>query len=269
MAIDRDSLAAFPAQEFIQRHPRELGLDVPQRHVHARQGVVQHRPVAPVRVDPRRPPEVLDPLRLLAAQERPKEVLDGGLDRRVPLRERRAAETVKARLGGLDFDHDQSSGFRLSQNDADVADRDWGHRSPFPTAPDRPRRAEAASTTAQHSSQPGRVRRRESVGRRAQAQGGRVWLPENKLHKDWSLFHNRCRLLSDIRVRNRNPNRNRNRRLLLRPNEGRSGVRLRLRLRGCETRSGHSERSPSAVSSGPNGGNPAMRAGRGFPPSRE
>jgi len=45
--IDSRRLAAFAAQQVIDRHVGQLALDVPQRHVDARDRVVQDGPVAP------------------------------------------------------------------------------------------------------------------------------------------------------------------------------------------------------------------------------
>ena len=62
--------AALPAPQLVARHVRQLALDVPQRHVHAADGVVQHGPVAPVAADHHGLPQVLDVARVLADDER-------------------------------------------------------------------------------------------------------------------------------------------------------------------------------------------------------
>ena len=62
-------LPALSAEELVHGHARPFPLDVPQRHVHAGDRVVQHRAVAPVPVHHGRLPQVLDIVRVLADEE--------------------------------------------------------------------------------------------------------------------------------------------------------------------------------------------------------
>jgi hypothetical protein len=65
-------LAALAAEQLIHGHPRHPSLDVPQRLVHPADGVVQNRPVAPVRGVVHRLPQVVDAVSGLARQKRPQ-----------------------------------------------------------------------------------------------------------------------------------------------------------------------------------------------------
>src|SRR5581483_1953268 len=103
-----DRLAALPAEQLVHRHPGALAEDVPQGHVHAADGVAEDRPVAPVRADEARLPHVLDAERVLAEEERPEVLVDGGLDGADALGEGGAAEAVEPRLAGLDLDDDEA-----------------------------------------------------------------------------------------------------------------------------------------------------------------
>ena len=58
-----------PAQELVDRHPGELALDVPQRHVHGGDRGHRDRAAAPVRGPVQELPGVLDPVRVLADQQ--------------------------------------------------------------------------------------------------------------------------------------------------------------------------------------------------------
>ena len=75
-------------------HPCELALDVIKSHVHTAQGVVQHRPRAPVGGDVSGLPDVLNLADKTAFEERVEEVIDRGDDGGGAPREGGAAEAV-------------------------------------------------------------------------------------------------------------------------------------------------------------------------------
>ena len=58
-----------PAEQLVDRHPGQLALDVPQRHVHRGDRGHRHRAAAPVRGPVQELPGVLDPVRVLADQQ--------------------------------------------------------------------------------------------------------------------------------------------------------------------------------------------------------
>ena len=76
-------------------------------HVHAAQGVAQHRAVAPVGADEGRLPKVFDAQRVLAQQEGLQVAVHGRGDYAGPLGEGGAAQAVQARLAGQHLDHHQ------------------------------------------------------------------------------------------------------------------------------------------------------------------
>ena len=45
MGVDRCCLTAFAAQQLVNRHVRQLALNIPQGHVHPGDGIVQHRAI--------------------------------------------------------------------------------------------------------------------------------------------------------------------------------------------------------------------------------
>src|SRR5262249_47559526 len=60
---------ALTPEQLVDGHNGALALDVPKRLVHAAEGVVQDRPVAPVRADVTALPDVLDVVGIPADQE--------------------------------------------------------------------------------------------------------------------------------------------------------------------------------------------------------
>ena len=115
-------LPALSAEELVHGHARPFPLDVPQRHVHAGDRVVQDRAVAPVAVHHGRLPQVLDIVRVLADEEGFQVVFDGGVDGPEPLGECGAAQAVEAGFGGQELDDDQARTGRLGQDGPDVGD---------------------------------------------------------------------------------------------------------------------------------------------------
>src|SRR5262249_49859630 len=108
VAVGVDGLAAFAAEELIHGHAGPLAEDVPQGHVHAADGVVEHRAVAPVGADERGLPDVLDLGGVLADEERLEEAVDGGLNHASALGEGGTAQAVEPRLAGGHLDDDKA-----------------------------------------------------------------------------------------------------------------------------------------------------------------
>ena len=120
--VDGRSLPALAAQELIDGHPRLLALEVPQRHVDPREGVVEHRSVPPVAVDHGHLPEFLDARYVAPEDERLQMVLDRRVDGTEPLREGGAPQPVQPGLGGDDLHHHQSAAGGLGEDGLDVLD---------------------------------------------------------------------------------------------------------------------------------------------------
>src|SRR5690606_28748227 len=120
--IDGNRRPAPSAEQLPDRHPGLLALEVPQRHVDARDGVVQHGAVPPVSADLQAVPQVGHVGGITADQLRSEVVAHGGRHRLRSLREGRAPQTVEAGLGGEHLDHDEGEAFRRRQENLDVGD---------------------------------------------------------------------------------------------------------------------------------------------------
>src|SRR3546814_14251139 len=62
------ALARAPAEQLIERHPRRLGLDVPQRGIDRGDRGHRHRPAPPIGPAIEELPHILDPVRVAADQ---------------------------------------------------------------------------------------------------------------------------------------------------------------------------------------------------------
>ena len=105
-------LAAFPADQIVDRHVGHAAFDVPERLVHAADGVVQNGAVFPVRAVVAHLPGVFDLVDRMVQQERLEVAFDGGLDQVRALGEGGAAIAVEAVLIGQNFDHGQADAGR-------------------------------------------------------------------------------------------------------------------------------------------------------------
>src|SRR5205823_3882224 len=115
-AINRHADAALAAKQLIKRHPGALGLDVPEGGIDSAKGVHEHRAIAPIGALIHRLPEILDVVRLLAAQKRIEVLLDGRSDGPDALSEGCATDTVKPRLTRLDLDDTKPNASRGRQD---------------------------------------------------------------------------------------------------------------------------------------------------------
>ena len=104
VSIQVHGFAALAAEQLVHRHSGPLAENVPQGHVHAADGVAQHRAVAPYDDDERRLPDVLDLQRIFAEEERLEVLVHSRFDDPRPLGEGGAAESVQARLAGHHLD---------------------------------------------------------------------------------------------------------------------------------------------------------------------
>ena len=120
--VDHRRLAALPAPEVVDRHPGDLALDVPERHVDAGDGVVEDRPGPPIRVDGHHVPQVLDVGGVAADEERREILVDRARHEGRSLGERRAAEAVETGLVRVDADDDEGDPFWRGQDGANAGD---------------------------------------------------------------------------------------------------------------------------------------------------
>ena len=120
--VDRDGAAQPAAEQLVDSHPGAPAGDVPERHVDAGQGAVQHRTVAPVRGEVQHPGEVRDVRRVPAGHQRRDVLLERRHHGRETLMERRAAQAVQPRLGGVDPDHDEVDALGGGHDGADAGD---------------------------------------------------------------------------------------------------------------------------------------------------
>ena len=130
VTVDARSLAHLAAQQVVNGHIRHLALDVPQRFVHAGDGVVEHGAVAPVGADHAHLPDVLDAGDVLAHQQRLHVVGDRVRDRHPALGVGCAADAVQTGLGGHDLDDDQRNAFGCGTDRIDVLNRNSHYKSP-------------------------------------------------------------------------------------------------------------------------------------------
>ena len=119
--------AALAAPQIVDRHSSLPALDVPQRLIHAADGVVEHRAVAPVGAVVAHLPRVLDTVGRFADEQRLQVSFDRQVDEVSALRESGAAVAEQAVLIGHDFDDAQASPGRLRGNHAHVFDPGRGH----------------------------------------------------------------------------------------------------------------------------------------------
>ncbi len=115
-------VANLAAEHLVQRQPGALAEDVPQRDVDAAHRVEEHRPVAPVRADVHRLPDVLDLVDAPADQERPQVLIDRRLHHQGTLRERGASPAVQAGLVGDDLHDHEADAVGRGQDHLHVLD---------------------------------------------------------------------------------------------------------------------------------------------------
>jgi len=115
-------VSGLAAEEVVDRHGRDLSLDVPQGLVHAAESVIENRSVAPVRRDVAGLPYVLDVSDVSAEQEGPEVVVDRGGHGGRPLSEGGAPEAVESRLAGLYLYDRQPDVVGLGEDNPDVSD---------------------------------------------------------------------------------------------------------------------------------------------------
>src|ERR1051325_636249 len=118
MRIAIDGEAAFPSQELINRKTGALTLDIPERHIDAAQGIVQHWSVAPVRTRVSCLPNVLNIIRIAAATKRVKILFDRGFDCEGPLLKRSASQSVEAGFARLYLNYHEPDSLGCSQDRA-------------------------------------------------------------------------------------------------------------------------------------------------------
>src|SRR3954451_20588542 len=122
MDIDGRRGPAATTEEVVHGHPREFTLDVPERHIDAGHGVVQHWPAPPVGTDRQHRPDVLNIVRRSAHDLRLEVLLDGGGHGQRVLGEGGASQSIEVWLIGLDLDDDEANSFRRGKNHPYVAD---------------------------------------------------------------------------------------------------------------------------------------------------
>ena len=126
--VDVGRLPALAPQQVEQGHSRHFALDVPQGLIHAGDGIVEHRTVAPIAVHHGHLPDLFDPRNLAPDEERFQMVLDGGGDGVMPLRKGGAPDPIQFGFRGKHFDDDQpglTGG--LGQDGSDVTNGYRGH----------------------------------------------------------------------------------------------------------------------------------------------
>ena len=60
MAIDGSASTSFSTEQVIDRHASNLALDIPERHINARECIVGNRSVAPIPIDLTGLPNIFD-----------------------------------------------------------------------------------------------------------------------------------------------------------------------------------------------------------------
>ena len=102
MAIDHHPVAALAPQQLVERHARQLGLDIPQRHVDRRDRAHRHRAAPPIGAAIEILPDVLGIARVHAKQAGDDVVFQIGHNRLLAPVQRRIADAVNP-LVGLDL----------------------------------------------------------------------------------------------------------------------------------------------------------------------
>ena len=106
VSIHRHAPAARSAQKLVERQAGPLGLDVPQRHVHRRNGGHAHAAVSPVRAAIQVLPRVLDPVRIPPDQAGNHMIFETALHRQLAPVQGRIAQPRQSALG-LDHERDE------------------------------------------------------------------------------------------------------------------------------------------------------------------
>ena len=119
MGIGRDGGACFAAQQLVQGHICQLALDIPQRHVDACHGVVQHRAVAPVGIDHHQVPQVFNIVGIASDKDGLEVILHRAFHRQRPLLEGGTAHTINA-LIREHLDSHQIMTFRVRDKTFDI-----------------------------------------------------------------------------------------------------------------------------------------------------
>jgi hypothetical protein len=128
MTVDHDTLATGAAQQLIQGQPRDLALDVPQRHVDRGDRRHRHRATAPVGAAVQVLPGVFDPMCVAADQAGHDMILEITANGQLASVQGRIAQAVQTIVGD-DFQRDEITS-RTTDDDARFFDYRHG-RSPL------------------------------------------------------------------------------------------------------------------------------------------
>ena len=112
---------AATAEHVKQGHARQFSLDVPERHVDAGDGIVQHRSAPPIGADRKHRPDVFNVMHRASDDLRLQVLLNGGGDHKRTLGEGGAAQPVEFWFISLDLDDHQPDPFRRGENHPHVA----------------------------------------------------------------------------------------------------------------------------------------------------
>ena len=129
VGIAVDGLAAFAAQQLVNRQAALASLDIPQGLVDTADGVVEYGAVAPVGGIVHCLPEIVDAVGGPADEKRLEVLFDGRDDQIGALGKRAAAVAIEPVLVGEDFDDDQPQAIGRGRDDLDVLDLRAGQRA--------------------------------------------------------------------------------------------------------------------------------------------
>ena len=108
MSVAIHRKAAFAAEQLVHRHAGALALDVPERLIESAQGVVQHRPVAPVALHQVHLKKLFAARDIFTKHKRLDVLFDGSIGGAEALGKGGAAQPIQARLGGQHLDDDKA-----------------------------------------------------------------------------------------------------------------------------------------------------------------
>ena len=121
--VGEHAVARAAAEQLVERHPRRLGLDVPQRGVDRGDRRHRDRPAAPVGALVEQLPGVLDARRVAAGQQRADVLAQVRRDRQLAAVERRVAEAGQP-VAGRQLERDEVA---PRAADDDLGGRDRAH----------------------------------------------------------------------------------------------------------------------------------------------
>ena len=116
-------LSTLPTQKLIHGHTRAFALDIPQRLIHPRYGIIEHGTIAPVPIDHAHLPNFLNAIHIASHDKRLEMFFNSRTHRVKSLSKRRAPQSVKTGFRRNNFNNNEPRPRRLCYNGFDIFNR--------------------------------------------------------------------------------------------------------------------------------------------------